>query len=150
MKNAKQTQNSGFTLIELLVVVLIIGILSAVALPKYQRAVEQAKLAEALIKIKDWKNRVDLVILEKGSLDESTDQVLFPSETTKNFHYNIEWIEGGTWNFNAMNKEDKYQLIFSRSSSGWSYECYDQSNAIGQYICSYLENQGWTNMHQPR
>ena len=59
----------AFTLIELLVVVLIIGILSAIALPQYQKAVEKSRATEALTNMRTIVNNVEMVILENGTDD---------------------------------------------------------------------------------
>ena len=61
----------GFTLIEMLVVVLIIGILASIALPQYTRAVEKAKVAQALITLKYMRERGQEFMLAHGLTEKS-------------------------------------------------------------------------------
>ena len=64
MKNALKR---GFTLVELLVVVLIIGILSSVALPQYQKAVKKAKGVKILTATNALVQAVNMAYLEDGA-----------------------------------------------------------------------------------
>ena len=68
-------KNQAFTLIELLVVVLIIGILAAIAVPQYQKAVKKSRAVEALLNLKSLIKAQKVFHLANGSYTRNLDDL---------------------------------------------------------------------------
>ena len=113
----------AFTLIELLVVVLIIGILSAIALPQYQKAVEKSRMAEAVQMLHQIHHACQLY--EMAGNDCGDGQILTASD--------LSW-PGGVTTANCYD-------IACFNTRDWQYV--DETG--GSFLANRLKNGNWEN-----
>ncbi len=106
-------QKRGFTLIELLVVVLIIGILSSVALPQYQKAVEKSRAVQAVVLVKSIRDAAEVYYMANGTYPSSIDDLdIERPAMVKGFAWDgsWEWKEG---RFSLQHTSPYYLIIAS-------------------------------------
>ena len=155
----------GFTLIELLVVVLIIGILSAVALPQYTTAVEKSRVSEALINLKHAQQARIMEYLAVGSTESSPAKDIMELSggfwnadgwgyCSKNFFYTFDDVTcmdaircTPNSTCTACQTTQEYDIYRSTPYDGEGWENGNICTAytdVGYKICKSLEGQGFT------
>ena len=142
----------GFTLIELLVVVLIIGILAAVALPQYQKAVDKSKYMQAMTLGKSiWQAQQRYHLANgkySGRFDELDIDMPTPTSTRQDseteeyyfYKWGFCWLYGG---YSAC-------LVYLGTGRAWymsgynstTHSCYAEpkDNARANAVCKAVTN----------
>ncbi len=146
--------NKGFTLIELLVVVLIIGILAAIALPQYQKAVERSRMAEAVQVLGDLATAQSIYYMQHNVFAEGFSEL---NEGDINI---ADPSQEGKWRFDVQGGTPMATAVAHRSGGKyadstlaiWVWEdgrveklCeYDADNETQEEFCDMAVAMGYT------
>ena len=149
-------KNKAFTLIELLVVVLIIGILAAIAVPQYQKAVEKSRASEAFLLLKSLKDAKDVYSLShpNGAIPTLAElDINIPGEEvspivgTGNgpFHQNqyfqigiLRSTYGNPHAFRVSNNKLLYALAYYEPAKGYYCNVMAGADKKYSYVCKAL------------
>ena len=137
-KTSSGRKSAGFTLIELLVVVLIIGILAAVAVPQYEKAVYKSRLASYLPLMRAIKDANESYYLANGSYADNVTllDVDYPAGSSRiSLSSGEVWYPGGIY-LDNLHGDKNIVLSLTRGNQTCGMALmYDHSDYPGKIFC---------------
>ncbi len=118
----KREGDQGFTLIELLVVIIIIGILSAIALPSFLNQTAKARASEAKSNVGAMNRAQQAYFLEQSNFTSTPSQLGLSLKNSDNFNYTADnSVTNKVANYGTSTKPDIKSYsggVFYTASSG--------------------------------
>ena len=148
-------RKDGFTLIELLVVVLIIGILAAVAVPQYKKAVYKARFSEVAIVRNALNKALPVYVLEHGyentsvSLEDLDIELPSSFELQEDGEYCLNYFcfsiyidQANGWGWGGYFMEDERSVLnLSENEKSTSGYCYYMNG--WKFLCEQTKSWGF-------
>ncbi len=140
----REITTHAFTLIELLVVVLIIGILAAMAVPQYQKAVEKSKATEALTLLKTVTQATQAYYLANGQYPTKFEQldieIPFSKSTKWHTNYILDTKSNSDWSLQLYSGESKHIMMGRISGPYTGAGFYVDLKPNGNYTITCVED----------
>ena len=143
-----QNKSRAFTLIELLVVVLIIGILAAVAVPQYQKAVAKARVARLLPLMRSIEDAQEVYKMTNGEYSNDFSVLAIQmsagaknNSTNTHVYYNDFECELGNRNTTKDSlycKDNHYNFRLEKYYRQYTICWFPKTDKVAKSICGTL------------
>ena len=135
LSKGESIMKKAFTLIELLVVVLIIGILAAIALPQYTKAVEKSRATEAQIYLSSFVTAQQLYKLANGHYASSSEMSNLDLQLPNSKYFLAPSITDGGTNKTSVT----VSIIRNNTSTPYKLVATLESGDSGEVIKRYCQ-----------
>jgi len=135
--NKIKNHSKGFTLLELLVVVLIIGVLAAIALPQYKKAVDRSRFVQLVTYNNAIVKAQRIYYLTNGQYTMSLENLDIDLPSVNDIYCVMQGTQSDPYTACYLKKNDKAFVVLEEVLETGQFDCcsYRVTNFEGDALC---------------